>query len=952
MRLAALWMMAGVLVACRSEEKLVDTGGLDLDGDGAPMAIDCDDDNAAVSPDTVELCNGFDDDCDGLIDEDDADDAPTWYADADGDGYGGPDFSERSCVARNGWVADNTDCDDGDPAAFPGAAENEAPPYGSDALCMRDNDGDGFGDAAPTGGATAGEDCDDTDAGVHPNASEECDGVDTDCDGLPITDELDGDGDRYVTCDRDDTIEWRGDPSVAGGSDCDDDDDVATPGATEVCDSVDNDCDGTVDENDAVDAAFWYLDADGDTYGDPDVSVVSCDAGDGWVLDATDCDDGAATVYPGALERCDDDDIDDDCDGESDEDDAIDPTAWYRDNDGDGWADLTATVTACDPPSTSWIAVGPSVDGDCDDDDATVSPDGTEVCDEVDNDCDGDTDEDDADDAVTRALDLDGDGYGDPAYTHTSCDAPSGFVDNTDDCDDTLDSVNPAATELCNGLDDDCDGDTDEDDADDAATWYLDYDGDGAGGATWTTVSCTAPSGYVESGDDCDDFEADAYPGRAEVCNDGIVDNDCDASTTCSFDAALDTTQLDGQLDGPSAGATLGTALANLDDHDGDGQPDLLVAVPGGNRVLVVGLDDSTSTLSDGTIARWDGEDGDEAGGAIAGGDFDGQGYGDLAIGATGSDTLAFVLGPTTGTQSLSTADALVTDSSGSGFASALSVAGDVDGNGVVELLVGAPDSSTGRAWLLEGPVSSIDVDDCDTYARCIELTTGTSGDGYGSVVASAGDLDADGLDELAVAAPNTSADAGALWVLSGPLTGSALVSTDGILVSGDAAGDLAGSVVAPGGDLDNDGYDDLIVGAPGADSSTGAVYVVNGPITGPVDLGAADVTLTGSATGDAAGSAAASAGDLDGDGQADLAVGGPDAGLAWVVLGPVTANQALSSADVTSTAPSTSSFGGALAGPGDVNGDGLDDLFIGSPTYDGPADEAGAIWMLQGIGD
>jgi predicted outer membrane repeat protein len=116
-------LAAAVAPGCRSEEEAVDSGGLDRDGDGAPAAIDCDDENDEVEPDAEELCNGIDDDCDGLIDEDDAADAPTWYADADGDGFGGTTYSERACVAPSGWVSDNTDCDDDNVAVHPGATE-------------------------------------------------------------------------------------------------------------------------------------------------------------------------------------------------------------------------------------------------------------------------------------------------------------------------------------------------------------------------------------------------------------------------------------------------------------------------------------------------------------------------------------------------------------------------------------------------------------------------------------------------------------------------------------------------------------------------------------------------------------------------------------------------------------------------------------------------------------
>ena len=140
---------------------------------------------------------------------------------------------------------------------------------------------------------------------------------------------------------------------------------------------------------------------------------------------------------------------------------------------------------------------------DCDDLDPSRNPDATELCDGVDNDCDGVTDEDDAADAELWHLDQDGDGFGDAASSRWACELPKGYAADSTDCDDLEPSKNPGATELCDGLDNDCDGVTDEDDAADTPTWSLDGDNDGFGGGSAAVVACEAPGGYGLGVADC-----------------------------------------------------------------------------------------------------------------------------------------------------------------------------------------------------------------------------------------------------------------------------------------------------------------------------------------------------------------------------------------------------------------------------------------------------------------
>jgi len=199
----------------------------------------------------------------------------------------------------------------------------------------------------------------------------------------------------------------------------------------------------------------WYADGDGDGFGDAGSSSEACSAPSGAVADASDCDDGDAAINPGADELC--DSVDNDCDGAVDEDDATDAGTWYLDHDADGYGDATYSTTACTQPS-GWVAD----DTDCDDLEPDAWPGASEYCDGFDNDCDGTVDEDEALDADTWYADSDSDGYGDASSTDAACDAPSGYVADDSDCDDADSAVNPGASEICNELDDDCDGDVDE----------------------------------------------------------------------------------------------------------------------------------------------------------------------------------------------------------------------------------------------------------------------------------------------------------------------------------------------------------------------------------------------------------------------------------------------------------------------------------------------------------
>ncbi len=189
---------------------------------------------------------------------------------------------------------------------------------------------------------------------------------------------------------------------------------------------------------------------------------------------------------------------------------------------------LVLALLGCPAIPTDGDGDGFDAADDCDDAEPTVNPDAAERCNGVDDDCDGTTDVD-ATDAANLYADADEDGFGDPATERVVCAPADGEVEDDGDCDDDDEAINPGATETCNGVDDDCDGASDND-ATDAADWYPDSDGDGYGDASGKVTQCEAPEGgFIAVDGDCDDTHAGISPGTAEVC-DGF-DNDCDAGT-------------------------------------------------------------------------------------------------------------------------------------------------------------------------------------------------------------------------------------------------------------------------------------------------------------------------------------------------------------------------------------------------------------------------------------
>lgn len=638
-----------------------------------------------------------------------------------------------------------------------------------------------------------------------------------------------------------------------------------------------------------------------------DKAPTATDAdGDGFAA-GEDCDDGDASVHPGAPEVC--NGADDDCDGEADE--GVAQT-WHADRDGDGFGDPEAVLASCALPD-GYVADA----SDCDDDDPEARPTGVEVCDGVDNDCDGETDEGVVD-APTWFIDGDGDGFGldDPTQSYTGCDGASGYAPEGGDCDDDDPDSHPGAPEACDGVDNDCNDAVDDVSEGDAGaiTVYPDGDRDGFGDDSGARAACAPEADEAVVPGDCNDANATVYPDAPEQCETPLDEN-CDGSRAPCERALADATV---RAWGAGAGHRLGVAVVGGMDVNGDGTDDAAFSSP----------------------------------------QADGQ--------ATGAGEVYVRLGPVTpsGQRVDLIADARISgQTDAAGFGQALATPGDLDGDGRAELLVGAPADSAlgdrrGAAHLFRGAdLSGSGLDSGDALAT---WAGESDGDEAGALVASAGDVTGDGIADLLVGArgdDDAATDAGALYLLSGadPTPGARTLADATAKLLGRAEGETVGEVASAAGDLDGDGFGDLLIGAPNAPrvagDNVGVVWLVRGPVTGAVGLGDADATLEGAAALAFAGATTSGGGDVDGDGYDDFFVGSPGidtalpaAGAVYLIAGVPTV-ASLDEAGLADVATATiagehadGQLGLGLAAGGDLDGDGAADLLVGAYTAAGVA--------------
>ena len=265
-----------------------------------------------------------------------------------------------------------------------------------------------------------------------------------------------------------------------------------------MCNEIDDNCNNVIDDNTIEGNLIYHEDADGDGFGSPDVTLVSCAQPIGFLLNDDDCDDSDDSIYPFAPELC---DGQVNACGTSLSSDEID-------NDEDGFVECSIDING-------WDGVSIFNGNDCDDSDDSIYPSAPELCDGQVNAC--------GTSLSSNEIDNDGDGS-----VECSIDS-SGWngvleVTSGDDCDDANALSYIGAAEICDGEDNDCNLSIDEGLV--FVDWYQDEDGDGYGNSTIVNA-CSQPDGYVDNGDDCNDDPDDDIDGDGDGDGASIYPRGC-----------------------------------------------------------------------------------------------------------------------------------------------------------------------------------------------------------------------------------------------------------------------------------------------------------------------------------------------------------------------------------------------------------------------------------------
>ncbi len=567
-------------------------------------------------------------------------------------------------------------------------------------------------------------------------------------------------------------------------------------------------------------------------------------------------------------------------------------------------------------------------------------------------------------------MDRDGDGYGIARVENYLCEPMVGWVDTTGDCDDLDPTIHPDGVEVCDTVDNNCDGLVDDNDPTvDLSTgtdFYVDADLDGYGDDTVATVlACGEAAGRSLVAGDCEDDDPTVSPGATEVCNNGIDDNCNNSRDDCGLTSDSPVAYT---WSGTSA-SNFGADLAAAGDVDGDGIDDLIsgasddssVGTYRGAAYLMYGATSLDSVTPAETA--WDGPGIiDFFGYSVEGvGDLDNDGYDDVVMGSSADNGVFLVYGAPTLNDGYidDEADVSFDIDNNDLFGTGIHALGDITGNGSPDFGIGedncGPNGSTwasGCVYVFEGgPSLPSSPDDNDVYV-ILEGEYGNYDDfGVEPDSVAAADWNGDGERVLVVGAPGhdqSSSNQGAAYVIDGPLSDyegerTSCDDESWTALLGDSSGDAFGTAVAAVPDFNGDGYADLAVGAPGESTGgdeAGAVYLFLGDASGPSalsDAEDADAIFYGDADFLALGRAV-KAGDFATDGLSDLAVGAWGTsyrGAAFVFDGfPGSVGGSFGPSDASARLNGTDTYELAASrlGVGDFNGDSIDDLALSRP--------------------